>query len=520
MDINDQRHEDTNSNADVASKLNLSSNTEISYNSLQLLNFIDDYFKSDTIKSFNCDERVANSDSKLKSKKRLAFFCYPCIACSSNYYYEQSLHLHLERRTAQIKVFCIKCNAFKTFFNRCKLIYHLYSHKNFLIEPLYKQLSIDLLPIEKLITTNKTKINLDAIDILGLTSDDLSNLENFQKKLKLKDFMLFKCLICDAVFFNSDDLKEHFQKGKSAFLTSTGQYDLKESDYMDKFTSESLIPFKEDGQEITRNIYLNNIENLIANNGINSDLDKFSMNKLKYASRCSLIANLNMIFNKFNIFSSDSSQIDSMMLICPECGLCFSRGKLENFRNHLISQCFYSIKNFRIKCMHKNCEFICKTKKLAIDHWSQKHIKVVKYCEICHRNGLKVNFIQESDNENINENEEDEDSEDNQQINKDEKTEKLIEKHFMEKHKEILLKNIDQFVKTIYECECTLPECTFETWKLCRKHYVQKLNKIINSITCFICEKNFNFIKYKHHLLSAHKIKNLTICDTCSYLTE
>ena len=212
-----------------------------------------------------------------------------------------------------------------------------------------------------------------------------------------------------------------------------------------------------------------------------------------------------------------------MILICPECGLCFNKSNPQIFRNHLISSCFYSIKNFRIKCMQPNCDFACKSRKMTIDHFTQKHIKIVKYCEICFKKGLKVNFIKENDNSN-DMNEDGGEEDDSQSIinNHDEITEKLIENHFIEKHGEIGSQSIKQNVKITYKCDCVSPtECSFDTWKFCRKHYMQKLNKVINYINCFICQKNFNFIRYQQHLLAAHKIKDLIYCNQCdAHVTE
>jgi hypothetical protein len=146
MDCGDDKTEKPNNLNSILKYDSLKS--DVAYNNLQLINFIDWYFKSNNL-NYDCDQQI-NSTTLPVSKNRSSFFCYPCIACSSNFYYEASLHLHLERRTVYIKIFCVKCNVFKTFFNRCKLVYHLYSHKNFLIEPLYKQITIDLIPVEKL----------------------------------------------------------------------------------------------------------------------------------------------------------------------------------------------------------------------------------------------------------------------------------------------------------------------------------------------------------------------------------
>jgi hypothetical protein len=487
---------DSNDTLDGATLNLLKTSNEHSYNSLQLINFIDDYFKS-----HDCNTLTTQPTTTTRS----AFFCYPCIACSTNFYHEQSLHCHLERRTVYIKVFCIKCDVIKTFFNRCKLVYHIYSHKNNLTEPLYKHISIEIVPVEKL-TSNKQqpKLNLDNVNITDLTNDDLNNLENFQTKLKLNNLRLYKCLICNALFFTCNDLKEHYQNSKKLYLKSSNQPDLEENDYMDKSTIDLLSTstlYSHDDEVITRNLYLNNIENKL------QVTDKFSISKLKFSSRCSLVANLNFIFNKFNLYSSSTIEDSTMLLICPECGLGFSKDYIDNFRNHLISQCFYSIKNFRIRCMQKNCSFICKSKRLTIDHWTQRHVKLFKYCELCSKKGLKVMF----NNSSVFENEEIVDK-------KNDDDEIVIEKHFNEKHLDSG-QNFKQFIKTIYKCECTSsPECTFDTWKFCRKHYMQKLNKSINYINCFICDKNFNFLRYQQHMLTSHKIKKVTFCSQCGHI--
>lgn len=500
-------------------------NDEIVYNCIQLMNLIESYFQeSDDTKPYKWDidhhTNVENEDNE-----RTTFHCFPCIACTSNFYYEQSLNQHLERRTIYIRLYCLKCEVYKTFFNKCKLYYHLYSHKNYLIEPIYKNLLIELIPIEKL-NLNKQTFNLDSCDILDLTHDDMLNIEQFQAQLKNNNYKLYKCLICDAVFFTLANLKHHYSHSKQIYLNSTNQLDLNENNddtYNFNGSTTTTTTINQTDDCIKRNLYFNNIETNYNNSLINVKnklLNRFNYKNFKFASRCNLVTNLNLIYNKFQLNSNDVF-VAEYDLICPECGLCFNN--MNIFRTHLISQCLYAIKTFQIKCMHKNCNYIYRSKRLAIDHWTNKHIKSLKYCDLCHQNGHKVYFM--SNNLGVvNSNVVDDEMFVIENVDID--NDKQIERHFYDKHADISQFNVKEYVKILYKCDCcdagidsnTLS--TFETWKSCRKHYVQKLNKYINYINCFICEKNFNFNRYYSHLLTTHKINNLIFCIQCGHIDE
>jgi hypothetical protein len=246
------------SQSTVTPASNNSPNQEIVLNSVQLINFIDFYFNdlshvsstdNNLIDHQTCNDTEPNSNNG----NSLITICFPCSACSTKFSFEQTFQLHLNRRSVLIRIYCIKCGTFKTFFNKCKLFYHIYSHKHNLYDPIYKNIQIDLVPAEKLnLNKEKTLVDLnmlfanldklmsdatnDEISIengqpqlshqmfngtsemnsmllntrFKVNNNDMLDIRKFLKCLLSNKFTVFKCGICDALFFYVEELRQHF----------------------------------------------------------------------------------------------------------------------------------------------------------------------------------------------------------------------------------------------------------------------------------------------------------------------
>ena len=120
-------------------------NAELVLNSLQLMNFIHFYFNdlsdhhqnqsndsaafsSPTAATQSIGDNSKNNNNKGSSISQVTV-CFPCSACSTKFTFEQTFQLHLNRRSVLIRLHCAQCATVKTFFNRCKLLYHIFSHK-------------------------------------------------------------------------------------------------------------------------------------------------------------------------------------------------------------------------------------------------------------------------------------------------------------------------------------------------------------------------------------------------------
>jgi hypothetical protein len=131
-------------------------NQEVLLNSVQLINFIHFYFddqqQQQNVSMKNAAQPMDVSTPPMfdSGNQQLISICFPCIACSYKFKFEQTFHQHLDRRSILIRLYCTKCQTYKTFFNKCKLFYHIYSHKAHLLDPMYKQLQIELIPFEKM----------------------------------------------------------------------------------------------------------------------------------------------------------------------------------------------------------------------------------------------------------------------------------------------------------------------------------------------------------------------------------
>ena len=67
---------------------------------------------------------------------------------------------------------------------------------------------------------------------------------------------------------------------------------------------------------------------------------------------------------------------------------------MDNFRIHLIHECFFTIKYdcAQIKCPALNCHQIFETIQETITHWSSNHLIKQHQCEICDKQGIQVTF--------------------------------------------------------------------------------------------------------------------------------
>jgi hypothetical protein len=447
-------------------------NNELALNSLQLINFIQFYFDDEQENSYNscCLNNLSQSavdlnqlykqDYTNSEQLQLSSTCYPCMACSSEFSFEQTFQLHLERRTILARLYCSECASAKTFYNKCKLMYHIYSHKQRMFEPIYHQLSIECIPMDRLNATRERTVDLGPLSFnsnLALNEDhDLMNMiasilstsssaistsssnalkidhsangnsmqqdeteqvriRLFLKQLLKNKFLLYKCRVCEAIFFSLIELREHFALSKR-FETANSFARLKElhesslidrarlmskltnlfqfSSFNKKRKSSELgvsSPINNNNQRANQNIsYLNELNNNNDNevkkrktkknsieieqefdelkhlNSFIDTLNSFSFSKLHYSTRCSMLAAMNLLnfnFEPYPISNGGASENSSFIslsppsiLICPECGLSFD--KMGLFRIHLFNECVSSLFRSNSTISTVNC-FIC-----------------------------------------------------------------------------------------------------------------------------------------------------------------
>lgn len=129
---------------DLSSKL-IENNADLALNCVQLINFIEFYFNDAPTNSLAPSAESTSSAAAIDRPPLTS--CFPCIVCSTQFSFDQTFHMHLERKSAVIRVYCVKCDSLKKFYNKCKLLYHVYSHKTTLLEPIYRSLQIESLPV-------------------------------------------------------------------------------------------------------------------------------------------------------------------------------------------------------------------------------------------------------------------------------------------------------------------------------------------------------------------------------------
>jgi hypothetical protein len=425
--------------------------SELVFNSIQLINFIDFYFnniykadKNTTMHASNdlINEQKNQSSSSITSSLAI---CFPCSACSIKFTYEQTFQQHLNRRSLFIRVYCKKCGVFKTFYNKCKLFYHIYSHKLDLFEPIYTCLQIDNLPIEKssvnmknsdlnLMFTNLEKlfVRTDLESVLEQTqvpleltnpllcnrfkvnNVDILEMRTFLRCLLHNKFLVYKCHICDALFFSADELKKHYNQTfryelnilkteaihkKISILILLRAYFKLLRQKMETMLNSSHSALQLDFKQAFHNRFFHLLFN------------HFSYKKLRFTTRCFQLAAMNFIQNlsSININKDDvltmpqtqtiiitspnhcSPALLSSPLICPRCGLAFdSRTQTNNFKLHIIYDCqllvHYDFDLF--KCPMKNCNFFTESNLDFTSHWFNKHVVKQHLCEFCNNNGV------------------------------------------------------------------------------------------------------------------------------------
>jgi hypothetical protein len=434
-------------------------NPNLLLNCVQLINFLDFYFEPDNQNDSGEDlDNISNINNELNhenissnnsnfvlnniNENSMFTIVYPCIACSMKFKYDQTFHFHLNRRSVMIRIFCQKCDTFKTFYNKCKLMYHIYSHKMSLFEPIFKSVKIEPITVDRLNLNKEKYIDVDLIlsnslshplsltkqsKIFQISANDSIQIKIFLKRILLNKFLLYKCCICDALFFDLKDLKQHYLKSQKFELdiTSSNSCSLNESldisltsnnsnkkqisRYSFKYLKQKYLESFNKNQFKFLHLTQNNTSNLTHqdNDLIVSLLNNFTFKKLQYSTRCSMLASINLINSNFNLYADknklSNNNIEnntqhlnkSNVLICPECGLTFDAiNELHNFRLHLIHECFFINKydSTEIKCPAINCNMIFHTLQDAVSHWSSNHMIKQHLCDLCDKQGIKHTF--------------------------------------------------------------------------------------------------------------------------------
>lgn len=458
--------------------------------SLQLINFINYYFQDN---SEEIDPVINHNISII----------FPCIACSAKFSYEQTFHLHLDRRAVYIKLYCIECKQYKVFFNKCKLFYHVYSHKNNLFQPIYRHVQIDQIPLDKAISQNPKhlasvqyllssiqslkqtdlNINLSINNKFKLNEQDLSQIKLFLKRLYTNRFLVYKCCVCDALFLDYKDLKLHFVQSKkidseySAHSARNYFKILKE-----KFSQGRIGDADESGLDL---------------------LNSFSLEKLQYSIKCSQLVNLSLIDVNFKL--SQSSAMNRQSLVCPECGLLFdysmNKNYVELFRLHLKYDCLFTLRYDldEYNCVFDSCKFTFTTVNQMLNHWVSDHVIKGHKCEFC-VNDETVFYDTEK-----------------QEANLSAHLISQINKHYFEKHR-----NEPVRLKTYIECQCRkgglcdADKCdSFTSLKACKSHLIDQINKSMVSIDCFMCKKYVLCKDYVAHIKSEHGEQRVYVCPEC-----
>ncbi len=134
------------------------------------------------------------------------------------------------------RFYCLKCETFKTFYNPCKLLYHIYSHKLFMLEPIYKSIKIESITLERLnlskeknidlfrnLTTKGDRVNSPNLRPSFIQVNDNEQIKEFLKRLVANKFLLFKCAICSALFFDLKELRQHYFRSQQIELDKLNQ---------------------------------------------------------------------------------------------------------------------------------------------------------------------------------------------------------------------------------------------------------------------------------------------------------
>ena len=509
-------------------------NNDLTLNCVQFINLINFYFEGK-------DEA---SEEKLGTNA--IYTCFPCIACSSHFSFEHTFHLHLERRSILVRFFCIQCNTFKTFYNKCKLVYHVYSHKMFLFEPIYKAIKIEAISLERLSMSKERNIELGGrkseatlAQLLAsnrVQSNDNEQIKLFLKRILVNKFLLYRCGVCDALFFDPRELKAHYSKSMGAELNlhrpalnrrmGFKALKLKYSSAFDPNMFDFLTKNNDSEHDEKTDLFI-------------SEMNQYSFKKLQFSTRCAGLAAINLIDGDQQSSKRERVNTQPSALICPECGLSFDPStQAENFRTHLIHECFFNTKYDygQVKCPSKSCNLISESSAEFVSHWSKCHLIKQHLCDLCEKSGTRYAFRDEG-----NEHSSDISSKASnavKQILKDEEglgpeiaeptlspsTIAEINKHFFEKHR-----NMQVTLKLIYRCTCKsedkemggeIETCVHTSWKACYKHILNLMSISISTTSCIVCKKQISSEQYPAHLKDEHQLEKVCICPFCGVLGE
>jgi hypothetical protein len=272
----------------------------------------------------------------------------------------------------------------------------------------------------------------------------------FFKRLVLSDFLVYKCQVCDALFFHLKDLKHHYASSQRIeFNFMSMENSASSSSSMDTVrlgdipgitpyvatstpatsppppptttttTPSTPIDFQQNqNNTIFNRAYFQILKQknsiLHEHNPLNKKLFKdpigdlfattlnhFSFKKLQFSNRCYTLASNNLVANNA-VFTNQKTTLppppplnSDNMLICPECGLCFDGKRQANaFRMHLIYECLFTIKYKppQVKCYSQACDLLFENVDEAAAHWCHDHILKLHQCGLCDRKGLEFFF--------------------------------------------------------------------------------------------------------------------------------
>jgi hypothetical protein len=594
---------DLDQKMDLACKL--LDNSELLFNSAQLINFVEFYFEDPATVPLGPPPLPplahAKTSANEEASKQLVSTCFPCIVCSMQFSFDQTFHLHLDRRSVMIRLYCVKCDAFKTFYNKCKLLYHVYSHKMSLFEPIYKSVRIESIPAERSLINKERSIDFDCIfaNISALMSrngenvaknglnminngyeigeKDIAEVNAFLKHLLANKFVLFKCLVCEALFFDLSSLKVHFVKSQKLDMSHSFFAQQQEAEaqgkqkvsarsnfktlklkYSSSFNKSAFAFVHEDAYS-QKSSKQQALDERARNEWFAGLLNCFSYKKLKFSTRCSTLASMSLINSKFQFYEEQSGETTASKrlneaLICPECGLSFdARTQTDKFRQHLIYDCLFTIKyDFtQIKCPANECKQVFETIQDSITHWLSSHTVKQHQCELCDKKGEAYVFGSDASSDPAAPNEPNilKQILNEYECNSTGMPPSVISdlnKHYAEKHR-----GSQVALKLAFKCLCKDltcfsqvgngsgsntdlnegldngdgggnggGECSFTQMKNLRKHIVSLLAKSIVSFNCLMCQKMISNDKYQSHLKSDHGLDKICICPICGLLKK
>ena len=228
----------------------------------------------------------------------------------------------------------------------------------------------------------------------------------------MNTFVLFRCCICDAIFFDLKELKQHYFKSQQFELDKINS--IKSANGLNRPLTNSQVNrriiYKHLKQKHMAAFNKKNFKFLNSNNddeNMLSDneslmnelfvdvLNNLSFKKLQFSTRCASLANMNLINLNYQFFRSaykiTGKPSSPHLLVCPECGISFDcKTQAEKFRLHLVYGCLFTMKYDcgQMKC--PSCFLICESINEFVAHWSKSHVRAQHECELCDRKGIKV----------------------------------------------------------------------------------------------------------------------------------